>query len=349
MSLSELKVEGREVAWTITVGRERLDATGAIPFPAPPADLTEAQLLKVKDSIAAYLGNSIALKANGRPVVAEVGRLDPVFERLMGIGEEYIGSVRQGFRFRADEDIDDLEISVSTFADLPGLHQAVVIVHWGAQRQFVKAAPAVILLSRALMDTGLWNTLAQFLLMGMHHIVIGWDHIAFLMALLLAATRATEVVKIVTSFTVAHSITLLLAAFNLVRLPAQLTECLIAASIVYVAVENYIVKDVRHRWILTFGFGLVHGLGFAEVLRERLSAAASTVVPILSFNLGVEVGQLAIVMVAWPLATLARRAPTEEAADRRRLALVRVGSGPILLFGLGWLIQRAFGLGFMPL
>src|SRR5437588_12053532 len=104
----------------------------------------------------------------------------------------------------------------------------------------------------------------------MHDSFDVFDHIAFLMALLLAALRLGDMVRVVTSFTVAHSITLLLAAMNVIRLPGPVTESLIAASIVYVAAENFFIKDARHRWILTFAFGLVHGLGFSSVLRERL-------------------------------------------------------------------------------
>jgi hypothetical protein len=182
----------------------------------------------------------------------------------------------------------------------------------------------------------------------MHHILIGYDHIAFLLALLIGAQRMGEMVRVVTSFTVAHSLTLLLAALDKIRLAPAVTESLIALSIVYVAAENYFLKDGRHRWVLTFAFGLVHGLGFSSVLRERLQDIESIALPVLSFNVGVELGQIAILLVAFPVLTLIRKGPDEESSARRRRLLVRIGSAPIGLLGLAWFVDRAFQLGRMP-
>src|SRR5262249_4800918 len=187
-----------------------------------------------------------------------------------------------------------------------------------------------------------WSTAGEFLLWGMHHILIGYDHIAFLLALLLGARKIGEMVRVVTSFTVAHSITLLLAATDEIRLPSRVTESLIAASIVYVAVENYFIKDAKHRWMLTFAFGLVHGLGFSSVLRERLQDIDSIAVPVVSFNLGVELGQIAILLVVFPLLAWIRKAPDLTLAERRQRLLVRIGSAPIMLLGLAWLVDRIF-------
>ena len=160
----------------------------------------------------------------------------------------------------------------------------------------------------------------------MHHIFVGYDHIAFLLALLLAAQRMRDMVRVVTSFTVAHSITLLLAALDVIRVPGAVTESLIAASIVYVAAENYFITEGRYRWVLTFAFGLVHGLGFSSVLRERLQDLRRSSYLSSSFNLGVELGQIAILLVVFPVLTLIRRAPDEKARERRQWWLVRIGS-----------------------
>jgi hypothetical protein len=154
--------------------------------------------------------------------------------------------------------------------------------------------------------------------------------------------------KVVTSFTVAHSITLLLAALDVIRVSGAVTESLIAASIVHVAAENYFIKEGGHRWILTFAFGLVHGLGFSSVLRARLQDLGSIAVPVVSFNLGVEVGQIAILLVALPVLIWIRKGSDEAASERRRRRPVRVGSMPILLLGLFWLIDRVFQLNLMP-
>ena len=147
------------------------------------------------------------------------------------------------------------------------------------------------------------HTFRRFFLLGVGHILTGYDHLAFLLALLLAGGRLRSVAKIVTSFTAAHSVTLALATLNVVNLPPSIAEPMIAASIVYVGLENVLRPGARRRWLLTFAFGLIHGFGFATALRELGLGAPGTgaAVPLLSFNLGVECGQLSVVAVVLPL------------------------------------------------
>jgi hydrogenase/urease accessory protein HupE len=178
--------------------------------------------------------------------------------------------------------------------------------------------------------------------LGVHHIFTGFDHLAFLVALLLLAATTPRPLRAtlltVTAFTVAHSITLIAGALGWVTLPAQLVESVIAASIVWVAIENLLVRRAPWRWPLVFLFGLVHGLGFASMLVPFLPADG-VVVPLLAFNLGVEIGQLAVVAVALPLlAWLAGRWP-----DAYRRVVVRGGSLIIGALGALWLVERLRG------
>src|SRR5262245_37142119 len=145
--------------------------------------------------------------------------------------------------------------------------------------------------------------IGQFFFLGISHILGGYDHLLFLAALLLGVRRLRSVITIVTAFTVAHSLTLSLATLGLVRIPAMVVEPLIAASIVFVGVENLYRGQVDSRWKLTFVFGLVHGFGFASALRELgIGTAGTTIaVPLGLFNAGVEVGQIAVAMVLWPV------------------------------------------------
>ena len=158
-----------------------------------------------------------------------------------------------------------------------------------------------------------WAAGWRFLRLGVDHIFTGYDHLAFLLALLLLGGRFLDLVKIVTSFTIAHSLTLALAALGVVHPPARWVEALIAASIVAVAAENlwalragpgrseHVASAIRHRWRLTFLFGLVHGFGFASALQELGLPRAALVAALVSFNLGVEVGQLTVVALAFPV------------------------------------------------
>jgi hydrogenase/urease accessory protein HupE len=151
--------------------------------------------------------------------------------------------------------------------------------------------------------TKLASPARAYFLLGIEHIVAGWDHLAFLFGLLAVGGKLRDAVKIITSFTVAHSLTLALATFHWINIPSSVVEPIIAASIIYVAFENIVRDNFRKRWLLTFAFGLIHGCGFASVLRELGVGADGTGVarPLIFFNLGVEAGQLAIAAIMLPI------------------------------------------------
>lgn len=177
----------------------------------------------------------------------------------------------------------------------------------------------------------------SFVRLGVKHIFIGIDHILFLIALIVIGGRFLDLVKIVTSFTVAHSVTLALAALQLVNPPSRFIEAAIAGSIVYVGVENFFVTRSDRRWMITGFFGLVHGFGFASVLRELVPEGRQIVSSLLAFNVGVELGQMAIVALAWPLVLGVARAP-------RPRRIVLMVSALVAAAGLYWFIERAFGI-----
>ena len=188
-----------------------------------------------------------------------------------------------------------------------------------------------------------WSTMQRYLVTGIEHIFLGYDHIAFLVAIVLWARRLMPVIKVVTAFTIAHSITLSLAALRIVVIPSAIVEPAIAASIIVVAVENFFSRNVDGRWRVTFAFGLIHGFGFAGALQE-MGLPANAVVPALAaFNIGVEIGQVAIVSIVVPVLILLDRL---FAADRtkpvRAAALVYVLSAVITVLGSYWLVTRVF-------
>lgn len=176
----------------------------------------------------------------------------------------------------------------------------------------------------------------RFFALGVEHIWTGWDHLAFLGGLLLAATRLRGMLWIVTGFTVAHSITLSLAALGLVNLSPMLVEPAIAATIAYVGVENFWRPGVRRRVAVTFVLGLVHGFGFAGLLRELGLPKGSLALALGTFNLGVEVGQAAVVAAVAPLLLWARRRPWWETRA------VPVASAALVFAGLYWFVERVF-------
>jgi hypothetical protein len=178
--------------------------------------------------------------------------------------------------------------------------------------------------------------LGGWIQLGMKHIFEGIDHLAFLLALLLVGGSLKRVLWMVTSFTVAHSLTLGATALGFILLDPQLTrwvEAAIAFSIIYVAVENLLLREHRHRTLITFLFGLIHGFGFASVL-GAYGLGEQVASGLLGFNLGVELGQALIVMALLPLIRLIQRRP------KVNLWTVRVLSSVILCAGAGWLVQR---------
>ena len=206
----------------------------------------------------------------------------------------------------------------------------------------------------ALQPVGVWPTLSQYLLDGVWHIWIGYDHILFLLALLLPAVlvraqgqwepapqlggAVKEVFKVVTAFTLAHSITLSLAALEVVSLPSRWVESAIAASVIVAALSNLRGSLENRRWIMAFVFGLIHGFGFASVLADLGLPKEALVLALVGFNVGVELGQLAIVAVFLPLAFSLR------STRFYQVGVLKGGSVIVAMLAAWWLVQRLFEL-----
>jgi hydrogenase/urease accessory protein HupE len=177
----------------------------------------------------------------------------------------------------------------------------------------------------------------SFFLLGIEHILLGWDHLLFLVALALRGGRLLSLLAIVTAFTVAHSITLALAVLGVASFPSRLVEAVIALSIAYVALENiFRERAPSRRWAVSFLFGLVHGFGFAGALMEIGLPRETLVSSLLSFNLGVEAGQALVVALLLPALLSLDRLSWE-----RRL--VRGMSAALLVVAVVLLVERTFG------
>jgi hydrogenase/urease accessory protein HupE len=261
-------------------------------------------------------------------------------------GEE--PGARAVLRYRASRPIERLELASRLFAASNPRHRDLVELGWEGE------APETVLLGggtrahvfrrAAERRPGVF---ASFLRLGVDHILSGWDHLAFLLALCVAARGARALVGVVSAFTLAHSLTLALAALGVVSVPARPIELAIALSIVWVAGETLLRRAPRNPWPEAFAFGLLHGLGFAGFLSEALSSEPLVATALLAFNVGVELGQLAIV-AAFVLALLALRArgrgtrASAESPPALAPAWLRVGASALVaLAGLGWFLARA--------
>ena len=258
------------------------------------------------------------------------------------------------FAAKCPAGVRSLEIDYSLLFDLDPQHRGLARVEgpgtlatavFGPQdkrKQFDVSAPAR------------WRQASEFVREGMWHIWIGFDHILFLLTLLLPAVlrrragswqstpdlraSALTVAGIVTAFTLAHSLTLSLGALNIVALPSRLVESAIAASVVVAALNNLIPIVSKHRWLVAFGFGLIHGLGFAGVLSDLGLPPSALALALFAFNVGVEIGQLAIVAVFLPAAHMLRHHVLY-----RRIG-VQGGSLAAASLAMLWLVERAFDI-----
>ena len=251
-----------------------------------------------------------------------------------------------------------LALRYTLFADIDPQHRGLLNLRAGSLTRSALFGPQEAQQTFVLAEASRWKQLLDYAREGIWHIWIGFDHILFLLSLLLPAvgvwTRRRwqpvasfapalwDVLRIVTAFTLAHSITLSLATLGWVSLPSRLVESSIAASVVLAALNN--VWPVFHgrRWVVAFAFGLIHGFGFATVLVDLGLPQGALAVALLGFNLGVEAGQLAIVSAFLLLAY-----PLRRSAFYRRAVLLG-GSLLIAVVAAAWLVERAFNVKLLP-
>jgi hydrogenase/urease accessory protein HupE len=329
LSYGEVQVSGAEASVRLRFFLG--DLGGAITFPWHDPPLPgEKQALSGKAALLVLEGFS--LTAGGAPCQLQPGA---------SLEDEDRDGVAITARFLCPREIEALEVRLGLLERLaPGhVHLArVTFAGDGAASAERVVRPDEPSYAASRTPRAGW---LQLLRLGVEHIFTGADHLAFLFALLLLGGSLGAVVRIVTAFTVAHSITLALATLQVLSPPSRVIEPLIALSVVFVAVENLWAlrrgsaeAALSHRWVLTFAFGLVHGFGFADALRALHLPRAELVASLLSFNLGVEAGQLCVVLLLLPLLSLLRR------RGRFGRPEAMLASGALLAFGVYWLAAR---------
>ena len=308
--------------------------------------ITWGELKARQAQVDAYALARLGLRVDGRAC-----RLAPT-EHLV---DDHSDGAYAVIRFAADcggASYRTMEIQYSLFFDLDPTHRGLLRVEHGGATTTGVLGPERPRLEIKAEGLSRWRQFADYAREGVWHIWIGFDHILFLLSLLLPAVFATrsnawlpaerfatslwDVFKVATSFTVAHSITLSLAALSVIQLPSRLVESTIAASVVLAALNNLWPLVHGRRWLVAFGFGLIHGFGFASVLADLGLPQGALLLALVGFNLGVEGGQLAIVAAFLPLAFALRRSWIY-----RRLIFIG-GSSAIVLIASVWMVERAF-------
>lgn len=311
--------------------------------PGYPADqqqrVSRAQILGLEGGISAWLDRTVDVVSNG-------ARCTPSLDNIVGPDSNDDLTLFALWRCPAAE-VPGFRVNFRALSATMDDWKTIATASVGGKTYSTVFEPALTLwlvadaglpvgVPKASQATG-GSSFRRFFVLGVEHIWTGYDHLLFLLAVLLAGGGLGRLAAIVTSFTVAHSITLGAAATGMVHLPIAPVEALIALSIVYVALENIFDLGADRRALITFAFGLVHGFGFASVLSETALPVGEVLMPLLAFNLGVEGGQLAVVAAVLPVLSLLMREP------RRRA--IQVGlSVVVALAGAYWAAERISGM-----
>jgi len=313
----------------VRLGVHLYDAARALGLAAADSLADSTVLARHDERLAAIMASRLRLEADGRPVALRWRWTRYAPEgRVVGIEFDAPWSGLPG----------RLRVQARLFREDPE-HETFVAAYQGERllRQDVltEDRPATELFTGG--PSGTLAVLATFIPAGIHHILIGPDHILFLIGLLLLGGGIGRVLRIATAFTAAHSITLALAALNIVSPPARVIEPLIALSVVIVGVMNLLPARPGHdrRGLVAFGFGFIHGFGFAGVLREFGLPREALGWSLFAFNGGVELGQALIITTVMPLLTL-----LHAGAPRVSQRVVTAGAWGVLLAGAWWLVRR---------
>lgn len=314
--------------------------------------LTWGEVRETHGEIVAYALSRLVLSAGTQTCTTQM------LEQLIDHHTDGAYSVLR-FRAHCAEPIERLAVDYRLLFDIDAQHKGLFRLTQDGQTSAAIFSLEFPVQEFSISKRSLWAESKQFIHEGTWHIWLGFDHVLFLLALLLPAVLIrTEgrwqaagdfssvcwnVVSIVTAFTVAHSLTLSLAALDVVKLPSRLVESTIAASVVLAGLGNLYPMMMSRRWMIAFGFGLIHGFGFAAVLTELGLFQDSLLLSLVSFNVGVELGQLAIVAAFLPFAYLIRRSWSYP-----RLVLTG-GSLAVIAIALVWFTKRAFDLQLFPL
>lgn len=333
VALVALTARGRDVDARVGLAAADLaDALGMMPGFA----LSRADALDARDEVAAYVRGGLRLAtSDGRPCAPEGGA------RAVVVSEGLAWRLELALRWRCAAPADALRARYDLFFARDPRHRGVVTLdaRGGPHRAVFDVAHREAELGRPASTRAV---MARFVAMGAEHILTGWDHLALLVALLAAASARPlreawrAVLGLVTAFTAAHSITLAAATLGWVSPPGRLVEVAIALSILAVCAENLRGAAPRGRVAVTFAFGLVHGFGFAGSLAEVGLPATAVAPALLAFNLGVELGQVAALLAAWP----ALRALTRALGHRRAVVATSAALGVAAAW---WAAQRAAG------
>jgi HupE / UreJ protein len=340
----ELNVAGRDVTGSVELAVRDVELAVGVDADGD-GRITWGELRGAEPRLRAYLLSRFTLSAQGASCEVRFG--------AMRVNPRVDGNYAWlPLSAHCLQPVHAVEIRYRILDDVDSSHRGLLRLTAGTALQAAVLGGSHATMTLAIDRPAPWHTFIAYFQAGTTHIFGGIDHLLFLLSLLLPAVLRRRdhrwepvecgrpafwsILKVVTAFTLAHSITLSLAAFDLVHLPSRLTESVIAASIMVAALNNIVPVVTESRARIAFAFGLLHGFGFASVLAEMGLPVGARLACLVAFNLGIEAGQLAVVVAVMPLAYALRR------LSAYRHAILPWGSAVIAGLALVWFIERAF-------
>lgn len=327
VSYSHLRLAGSTVHYTLAVSPHDLAVLAGLAGPQDPL-VPLAAFQAAAARLEAALHQGVRVENDGQPCAPGPLRLDAA---------AYPQTLRLHTAYHCPAPLAYLTVTFTLFLAVDARHQNLGTLELpGRVEEFLLTAELPeFAIDLAALPRSAAARAWQFVRLGVAHIATGYDHLAFLLALLVAGGGLRSLVKIVSAFTVAHSLTLALATLGVLALPERLVEAGIALSIAYVAAENVLWRQGQRRWLVAFGFGLLHGLGFYGVLRAMALPRQGLALALLAFNLGVEAGQVGLVLLCYPALRYVTARPWHgQAVVALSLALLGLG--------LYWFVQRVW-------
>ena len=329
LAVADIQVKAQDVAINLTIPTgllEQFDDDRS-------KQLSEAEVTKYQTDLQKFLAEKIRLKASGEKPDESQVKIGAVTNLPNNLNVTPGTHSSLLLTYHWPQPINQLQLNYELF--VPGINTArcLVQVSRGSQLDNLVLTPSNN--NVALIDAPIIQQINSFVGLGVEHIWTGYDHILFLISLLMLGGELRYVLKVVTAFSISHAFAITLAVLNIVSVPSRWVEIAIALSIAYIAAENIWRKEAKARWQLAFGFGLIHGLGFSGALQELELPQSNLFTSLASFCVGIEIGQFAIVLGVYVVLWFLRKSVWD-------LKVRQLVSAGVIVMSLIWFWERAF-------
>jgi hypothetical protein len=295
--------------------------------------LSDAEITKHQQDLQKFFSEKVSLTANREP--SETLKVEPATAKKIPTNIAVAPDTHSNLllKYRWKQPIEQLQLNYDLF--VPDVNTARCLAQVSRNDRLDNLVLTPSSKNVALIDAPIFQQISSFIQLGIEHIWTGYDRILFLISLLMLGGKLDYLIKVVTAFSLSHSITLALAVLNIVSVPSRWVEIIIALSIGYIAAENLWRKEPNPtRWQWTFGFGLIHGLGFSSALQELSLPQNNLVVSLASFSVGIEIGQISIVLFTYFCLNYLRKFPGD-------LMIRRSISAGVIVMSIVWFWERA--------